>query len=585
MVRRMLGALLAVVMVSTGIANGSTLAQANADRSPPEVRQTQGLPMPEVLDASHRVFMMTDSVGLGVRGVLQRTMPDDQVVIDGFPALMVDQLEDRMLRPRIEANSSDLGDTAIVAAGYNYRYWDPPRFDREIDSMIETLRSGGVKHIIWVTLREVKQELVSRSGWNQIQPYYWYFPRVNEHLRAAAERHPDLVLADWAAISDRPDITYDAIHLNTTGAQLYSDLLASTIRKARTWRQAQSISTVTVAGRNGVPPDAKAVAVNLTVTTPRSSGFLTAWACGAPRPATSNLNFGAEQTVAVSAIIAVGTSGQICVFNSASTHVIVDVQGYFGSGSEYQLISPTRLVDTRTSGLAVLHAAGDPLVVPVVGANGIAADAAAVSVNVTITDSAAPGFALVFPCDAPQTVPIALVNYISRAATPNFGIVKPGADGTVCIRTSTAATVIVDAFGYFPSGSAVSVVAPTRLADTRQTGATLVPLVDLVVPVVGDAVAGAPPSASSVVVTITAASPEGDGWVVAHPCGTSASTSTLNVVTGRATTNSAIVAPGAGGAICVMSNVSTHILVDISTWIFDGFAGQTPWRALDTREG
>ncbi|MEO7398042.1 MAG: hypothetical protein ABIW84_05715 [Ilumatobacteraceae bacterium] len=535
----------------------------------------------EVPEPARRVFMMTDSVGLGVRGVLQATLPEYQVVIDGYPALMVDQLEDRMLMPRVQSQSTDLGETAVVAAGYNYRYWDPAGFDADIDSMMATLRSGGVKHVIWVTLREIKQELVSASAWRQIQPYYFYFPTVNDHLRRAVARHPDLVLADWASISDQPGVTYDAIHLTASGAALYSTMIANLVRTTTNWRAPGTTSKVKVAGLNGVATDASAVAVNLTVTTPRAQGFLTAWACGTPQPATSNLNFMSDQTVAVSAIVNVGSDGEICVFNSVETQIIVDVQGYFAPGSSYRTVAPARLVDTRTQGPSTLHPAGEPLVVRVVDTAGIEAGSAGVAVNVTIVDNSTAGFALVYPCDTPQAVPIALVNYIAHTATPNFGIVKPAADGTICIRTSSPASIIVDAFGYFPAGSPISVTAPTRLVDTRPGGARLDVLTDIAIPVIG--VSGLPTNAMAAVVMVTAASPVGVGWVVAYPCGTGSATSTLNVVPGRATTNTAIVSPGAGGTICVKANIATHILVDVSAWIIDGYVGLTPWRAFDSR--
>ncbi|MEO6123262.1 MAG: hypothetical protein ABIR32_06095 [Ilumatobacteraceae bacterium] len=537
-------------------------------------------PRPEVLDPAHRILMLTDSVGLGVRGVLQNALPEYQVVIDGYPALMVDQLDARMAQPRVDSHSTDLGETAIIAAGYNYRYWDPARFDTDIDHMIATLEAGGVQHIIWVTLREVKPEFITDSAWRQIQPYYFYFPRVNQHLRDAVQRHPNLMLADWASIADQPGLTYDAIHLNPTGASLYSSMLANLVRTTTNWREAGTTTSATVAGLNGVPADAKAVTVNLTVTTPRAPGFLTVWACGMPRPATSNLNFMSDQTVAVSAIVTVGEGGTICVFNSTSTQVIVDVQGYFASDSDYRTIAPARLADTRGAG-GPIHPAGVPLSVQVTGTVGVPGDAAGVAVNVTIVDNDVAGFALLFPCDTPQAVPIALVNYIPHTATPSFTIAKPGADGTVCIQTSSAASIVVDVFGYFPTGSPISVVAPTRLLDTRGLGDRIPALTDVPVVVVGGA--GLPANALAASITVTAASPAGIGWTVAYPCGTSSATSTLNVVPGRATTNSAIVAPGAGGAVCIKANIATHLLVDVSAWIVGGYVGLTPWRSLDTR--
>jgi len=413
-----------------------------------------------------------------------------------------------------------------------------------------------------------------------VQPYYWYFPIVNQHLRAALLRHPDLSLADWAAVADQAGITADAIHLNQPGAILYSNTVANVVRNVATQLDAGATSKVTVAGINGVPADAKAVSVNLTVTTPRSAGYLTAYPCGIAQPQTSNLNYKADQTVAVSAIVNVGTNGQICVFNSERTHVIVDVQGYFSPSSSYHTIAPTRLEDTRLVAGSPLHDAGVPLVVPVVGVGGVPTDAAAVALNVTIVDNTVAGYATAFPCDAPPAVPIGLINFIPDTATPNFTIVKPAADGTICISTSTPASIIVDAFGYFPAASGITTTTPTRLADTR-VGARLAAGTDLVVPIVGGS--GEPGSAAAAVLNITAASPAGVGYVVAYPCGAASGASTLNVVPDRATSNTSIVSPGAGGAICVQSNIDTHILVDVTAWILDGYTGLTPWRAFDSR--
>ena len=178
--------------------------------------------------ADHRVYMVADSVGLGSAGAIQRALPEYQVTLDGTPALFVEQLESKFVRTRMATSPSVFGDVAVVAAGYNYPYWDPGRFDRSIDSMIATLEATGAKHIIWVTLREVKPEYVTASAWRGAQPYYWYFPTVNAHLRAAVARHPNLSLADWAAVADRPGLTYDAIHLNPVGAALYSETIADT---------------------------------------------------------------------------------------------------------------------------------------------------------------------------------------------------------------------------------------------------------------------------------------------------------------------------------------------------------------------
>ncbi|MCU1367903.1 MAG: hypothetical protein JWL72_1598 [Ilumatobacteraceae bacterium] len=536
-------------------------------------------PRPEAVPADHRVYMVSDSVGLGAAGVIQRTLPEYQVTLDGTPALFVEQLESKWVRQRMATAPDVFGDIAVVAGGYNYPYWDPARFDRSVDSIIAALEQAGAKHIIWVTLREVKEQFVTPSAWRAVQPYYWYFPTVNEHLRAALGRHADLSLADWAAAADQPGLTYDAIHLNQTGAALYSATIAAVVRNVATQLDAGSTTQVQVAGLRGVPADAKAVAVNLTVTAPAAPGFVTAYACGVDRPATSNLNFAGGQTVAVSAIVNVGADGKVCVFNSQRTQVIVDVQGYFGATSSYRTIAPTRVVDTRAAG-GPIHPAVTALVVPVVGVAGVPVDAAAVAVNVTIVDNSIAGYATAAPCDDPPAVPIALVNFIAGTATPNFAIVKPAADGTICVTTNTPASVIVDVFGYFPAGAPVTATTPTRLADTRATQ-RLAAGTDLVVPVVG--VAGAPSAAAAAVLNITSASPADAGFVVAYPCGAPTDASTLNVVKDRAVSNTTIVAPGAGGAVCIHASTEMDVLVDVTGWILDGFTGLTPWRAFDSR--
>ena len=147
-------------------------------------------------------------------------------------ALFVEQLESKHVRTQMAANPGVFGDYAIVAGGYNYPFWDPARFDRSIDSIIAAFEQAGVKYVFWVTLREVKPQYITAGVWAQVQPYYWYFPTVNEHLRAAVARHPNLSLIDWAAIADRPGLTYDAIHLNTFGASEYANNIARVVMSA-----------------------------------------------------------------------------------------------------------------------------------------------------------------------------------------------------------------------------------------------------------------------------------------------------------------------------------------------------------------
>jgi len=91
---------------------------------------------------------------------------------------------------------------------------------------------------------------------------------------------------------------------------------------------------VTVTGRGGVPATGVgAVVLNVTATGPTSTSYLSVWPAGEARPNASNLNVVAGQTVPNLVIAKVGANGQVSVYNNAgSTHVVVDVAGWFPAG-------------------------------------------------------------------------------------------------------------------------------------------------------------------------------------------------------------------------------------------------------------
>ena len=97
-------------------------------------------------------------------------------------------------------------------------------------------------------------------------------------------------------------------------------------------RGAGSVTELQVAGRAGVPVDASAVELNVTVTNANGAGFVTVYPCGSPRPLSSNVNYGAGSTVANSVIAKIGVDGKVCVFTQAGVDLIVDTSGYFPIG-------------------------------------------------------------------------------------------------------------------------------------------------------------------------------------------------------------------------------------------------------------
>jgi hypothetical protein len=94
-------------------------------------------------------------------------------------------------------------------------------------------------------------------------------------------------------------------------------------------RPAGSVTQVQIAGRGGVPADAKAAVLNLTVTQTGAPGFATMWPCNEPQPNASTLNY-SDSDVANAVVAKLDPTGKVCVFTFAATHLIVDVNGAIG---------------------------------------------------------------------------------------------------------------------------------------------------------------------------------------------------------------------------------------------------------------
>jgi hypothetical protein len=69
--------------------------------------------------------------------------------------------------------------------------------------------------------------------------------------------------------------------------------------------------------------------LNVAVTGSSTPGFVTIFPCGSSRPNAASLNFAAGQTISNAVTAKVGNGGKICIFVFASTHVIIDVTGFF----------------------------------------------------------------------------------------------------------------------------------------------------------------------------------------------------------------------------------------------------------------
>ncbi|HET9225848.1 MAG TPA: hypothetical protein VFR31_04235, partial [Thermoanaerobaculia bacterium] len=83
------------------------------------------------------------------------------------------------------------------------------------------------------------------------------------------------------------------------------------------------------AGQCGIPADAKALAVNVTASSPSATGHLVVFPSGAPLPGTSTVSFRTGQDRGSASIVSLGVAGEIDAVSLSVTHLVVDVTGYF----------------------------------------------------------------------------------------------------------------------------------------------------------------------------------------------------------------------------------------------------------------
>jgi hypothetical protein len=219
-----------------------------------------------------------------------------------------------------------------------------------------------------------------------------------------------------------------------------------------------TITNVQITNRVGIPADATAVVLNVTVTEALGDGYATVYPCGTGIPTASNINFATDSTVANMVIVKIGSGGGVCIYNSAGTQLVVDVNGYFPAASAYTALDPARLLETRPSLTTIdgesvgsgLLPAGAISELTVNNRGGVSADAATVVLNVTVTETKAAGFVTAYPCGI--DVPLASnLNYGIDSTVAVAVIVRVGSNGKVCFFNSAPTQLVVDVNGFLPS--------------------------------------------------------------------------------------------------------------------------------------
>lgn len=339
---------------------------------------------------------------------------------------------------------------------------------------------------------------------------------------------------------------------------------------------------VRVPGAGGVD----AVVLNLTTTRNTAPGYLTVFPCGHALPVASNLNHLAGQTAANLVIARPDANGDVCVYSLADTDLVADEAGVFPPGSGYQSpATPRRLVDTRIGLGAPIGPVPAGGTVRVDVPDGIGR--VAVALNVTATAAVAPGHLTVHPCDRPRPS-TSNVNVLPGRSVANLVLVRPDAQGRVCIAASAEMALVVDQSGTFGAAAGFAPADnPVRLVDTRDgTGAAPGRLAGgAVLRVAVPGAAGAP----AVAINVTATGTLALGVVTAYPCDRPAPVaSNVNSAPGAPVANLVVVRPDGAGRVCLLTSSPTHLVVDLAgtfTPTSPYASVDNPVRVLDTRVG
>jgi hypothetical protein len=141
---------------------------------------------------------------------------------------------------------SSLGPTVIMAVGYN-DYED--EYTGEIEDALAALRAAGVQRVLWPTLRATDHSYLT----------------MNDDIRTAAERHPEMTVVDWNLYSrSHPDwFVEDGPHLYGFGARAMATLFHKALVDAGVVPAPPPVQIVTARlpdAREGRPYSARLVA-------------------------------------------------------------------------------------------------------------------------------------------------------------------------------------------------------------------------------------------------------------------------------------------------------------------------------------
>lgn len=142
--------------------------------------------------------LLSTGIDLDLQLAVCRRLVGDSCPFQGVrPLTLVDLLPTIQVAP-----------TVVVEVGYN-DFEEP--FADSVETSLQALRKAGAQRILWLTLRADRTSYLS----------------MNDVIRAAATRHPEMTVVDWNLFSrSHPDwFQDDGLHLDNVGALMMATLI------------------------------------------------------------------------------------------------------------------------------------------------------------------------------------------------------------------------------------------------------------------------------------------------------------------------------------------------------------------------
>jgi len=215
-------------------------------------------------------------------------------------------------------------------------------------------------------------------------------------------------------------------------------------------------------GPCNLPATAQAYSLNYTSVPNGPLGFVTTWPTGQSQPVVSTLNAPTGAVTANAAIVPAGTNGDVSVFVTNESDLVIDVNGYFAppatGGLSLFNVTPCRVLDTRIPpGTPPFTGQKDVNVTN----SGCGAPASAQSyvLNATVVPQGGLGFLTLWPQGGTQPT-VSTLNAGDGAVTSNMALV-PTTNGSISAFASNPSHLVLDISGYF---AVATPTAPTPAA-------------------------------------------------------------------------------------------------------------------------